>query len=511
MVRVLAFHIGIGLALPILGQAPQWAWAVQVGGTNSDYFTSAATDSIGNIYVTGELRSPVGEFDGMQVTNPYSPYPLPYVAMMNYAGTFQWVQPLSFPYGTLWNDDAHQVRFSCLVHEDSIAFPGQTITVSGGVAHVTGHITDLGEFENISVVDSLVNGPFDPVSLRAMDDPAEHILLAGSFIDSLVVGDTLMIATSDAMFIVSYAPDGSMEWANAFGGAGIVNMLAMDPMGASYLAGDALGSLQLGDTTLSGGGFLLRLSESGEIDWFKESYFLGLDSKIMVDDFGHLFWSHASGDVTNLHCYSFAGEELWIEYITTPGGYNYTTALLSDNAGGALVSGTMIGPSDFGTIGLNTWGGPDVFVARIGSNGTWSWAVGELGTANVWGGGLIRDLVGNLFAFGYFENGPVFGSSTLASSGTDYFAKLTSLPLSTSASPEPSNLITMIPNPVSDLAWVDLPSAELGAPVRLIDATGRMVLGAVVDQQHFVMDFSALSPGLYILRIGDHMVRLVKE
>lgn len=74
-----------------------------------------------------------------------------------------------------------------------------------------------------------------------------------------------------------------------------------------------------------------------------------------------------------------------------------------------------------------------------------------------------------------------------------------------------NNLLTVYPNPSSEGIWqVAADGALAGAPLEVTDLTGRVVFQSIAIRLN-LLPLNFLSNGVYILRIGGHSVRLVKD
>jgi hypothetical protein len=70
----------------------------------------------------------------------------------------------------------------------------------------------------------------------------------------------------------------------------------------------------------------------------------------------------------------------------------------------------------------------------------------------------------------------------------------------------------VFPNPAAPGASVRITGAEAGAPVQLLDATGRVVrLARATNGGDMVLDLKGLSAGVYTVRVGTATQRLVVE
>jgi hypothetical protein len=112
-------------------------------------------------------------------------------------------------------------------------------------------------------------------------------------------------------------------------------------------------------------------------------------------------------------------------WAVTAGGWNtYGYEITSDSVGDVYVTGR----SPTASISGNTIPNAGLFIAKLKSNGTWSWVVGATGTGAGYGRGIALDSGGNSIITGYFTGTLTFGSTSLTSSGgKDIFvAKLSS-------------------------------------------------------------------------------------
>lgn len=72
-----------------------------------------------------------------------------------------------------------------------------------------------------------------------------------------------------------------------------------------------------------------------------------------------------------------------------------------------------------------------------------------------------------------------------------------------------ANTFSVWPNPAGNVVYVDAPAAAL---VRVYDMQGREVLVQQVDAARpFAVELGGLEAGVYLLRVGDGVVRVVKE
>lgn len=108
------------------------------------------------------------------------------------------------------------------------------------------------------------------------------------------------------------------------------------------------------------------------------------------------------------------------------GGDDYGQDVVTDAQGNIYHIGYFMGNATFGSTTLSSSGGTDIYIARVGSNGIWHWAVKAGGLNNDYGRAITIDSAGNICITGDFVGSATFGSTTLTGSnyGNIFVAKL---------------------------------------------------------------------------------------
>jgi hypothetical protein len=76
------------------------------------------------------------------------------------------------------------------------------------------------------------------------------------------------------------------------------------------------------------------------------------------------------------------------------------------------------------------------------------------------------------------------------------------------------NVLIVYPNPVTDELQITSDELRIGDIIELFDINGRRVFSHQISQllnRHFTIDMSPFPSGIYILRIGEQAVRIVKQ
>ncbi|MFO0587288.1 MAG: nucleotide-binding protein [Polyangiaceae bacterium] len=220
-------------------------------------------------------------------------------------------------------------------------------------------------------------------------DPSNNnVLLTGAFNATADFGGgALTTAGANDVFLAVLDPDGGFVRAARYGGAdaqagtGVVYL----PDGRSKAVGIFSAALDLGAGTLVC---------AGSTDLFAASF----------DSTGAAEWSHGFGDSAPQAPISMA----------------------ADSAGNVALTGAFFSSIDLGGGLLASAGGSDVFVAKLGPDGVhqWSHRYGD-GTAQQ-GQGVAFDNAGNIVVSGVFSGTIDFGVQKLTSAGASdvYLVKL---------------------------------------------------------------------------------------
>jgi hypothetical protein len=117
-----------------------------------------------------------------------------------------------------------------------------------------------------------------------------------------------------------------------------------------------------------------------------------------------------------------AHDWLWVSH---PEGYTHESGqgVATDAAGNTYVTGGFSYSISFGAITLVTAGNYDIFVAKLGPDQNWLWAVRAGGTGDDGGSGIGVDASGNVYVCGSYHDQASFGSFQLTGMGLcDAFA-----------------------------------------------------------------------------------------
>lgn len=206
-----------------------------------------------------------------------------------------------------------------------------------------------------------------------------------------------------------------------------------------YIAGFFETSARFGDTVLNAAGgsgydiFIIKCSQSGNIDWAKRAGGTGLDEglSIAVDrwdniymtgyfqgdaDFGGTTLTANGGSDMFLAKYTRAGNLVWVTQAGGTGEDRGDSVAVNDD-GHVFVTGSFSGSAGFGNINLDSAGLADIFVARCDSDGGFAW-VKSAGSASFdRGKAIAADTGGFIYVTGYFQSTCSFDGVTVTSAG----------------------------------------------------------------------------------------------
>jgi hypothetical protein len=353
-----------------------WLWVTHAGGSLYDLATDVTVDASGNIFVTGVSWAATTQFGSINLTvNGRNTF----VAKLDRDGNWLWVKASTSNY-----DDGRSSGFGIVTDASgNVIVTGRT---GGTVNFGSTTITVIGNWDNGYVAKLDADGNWlwakgfggtaqDGGNDVAVDDSG-NIFLTGSFTTSASFGNIWVTEGESSnvnMFVAELTGSGSWSWVEGIGGAGIDQgqSVAVDASGNIFALGTYTGTVGFGGTHLTSVGSediaVLKLSNSGKWLWAKSA-----------------------------------------------GGSNsdQAGAIALDAKGNALLTGTFTGSINFGSTNLISSGNTDnLAVAKISSDGTWSWARNASGS----GSGLAVDASGNAVVTGTFTGSTTYGSTTLAS------------------------------------------------------------------------------------------------
>jgi len=308
------------------------------------------------------------------------------------------------------------------VFRDEVGFgDGKTLTANG----VDGFIARLGA-DGKTLWARGMGGEGDDIADTVAIDPKGNVVVAGSFSKQLALGDSKLDSKgSDDMFVAALDKDGRRLWGRRFGGPDSdgVDGIAVDAAGNIAVIGSYRSEMEVAKDNLFCEGdvdiALIMLGPDGEPKWGRSWGAMGPDEgrAVAFDKDGNLYvlvefsrtvdfgggklQSAGNRDIGVIKL-DPAGKHVWSRRFGAQLD-ELAVSLAVDPAGSVLLTGSFDDVLDFGDgAPLHTAGRSDVFVAKLGPDGSTLWAQKLGNTDEDIGAAVAADSYGNVYAAGWF-------------------------------------------------------------------------------------------------------------
>ncbi|XWK90520.1 MAG: SBBP repeat-containing protein [Phormidium sp.] len=284
-------------------------------------------------------------------------------------------------------------------------------------------------------------------------DSSGNLYTIGYFSGSVTFGNTTLTSQGNSdVYITKQDSSGNVIWAKSVPGtvSGSAKAIVTDSSGNIYTTGIFSGSATFGSVTLTSQQgnndiFVAKLDSSGNFTWAKNYGSLSSADQgydITTDSSGNLYVAGLlggsayvtggtlSGNDTpgSTKLTSFGGGDILVTKLDSNGNVAWAKnfgsitrdqsySIATDSSGNVYTTGLFAGSATFGSVTLTSQGGTDIFVAKQDSNGNVAWAKNFGSTTNDNGFGIATDSSGNLYTTGNFTGNATFGSVTLTSQG----------------------------------------------------------------------------------------------
>ena len=327
------------------------------------------------------------------------------------------------------------------------------------------------------------------------------------------------------MWVVKLTSIGEIEWQKCLGGNNIdIAYEVIQTSDGGFLVvgqensidGDVTGNHGLGD------GWIVKLSESGAIQWQKciggtKNDFL--HSIIKLNDGGYVFSGYTlsnDGDVNGNHGnvdvlvgkLNVLGETVWIKSF---GGSlsDFAQSIVETKDNGYLITGD-IESNDNDVVGLH--GLTDGWVLKLNKEGKIQWQKCLGGKDEDWTTSIIESKNGGYLLSGYSQSNDGDAITRPKRNGDIWVVKLN--PFTDVEDIIFVNMFDISPNPATDFIEITVgegSKAALTSGIKIYNIFGQTVLsvGAILELPSRV-DVSALPPGIYFVRLGDKVTKFVK-
>jgi FlgD Ig-like domain len=249
-----------------------------------------------------------------------------------------------------------------------------------------------------------------------------------------MVGDNTFGETAD-IWIARFSRAGQVKWAKHFGGSSLDAGAAvvLDASGNICLLANIGGSMNFGGGTVNGNIALVKFDGNGNHIW-SYGYYAGTSAtptRMAIDASGNLIICGAYAGTGNfggadaiangpdgfIVKYNSAGTFQW-QQIVTGNGQQVSYGLATDAASNIYSIGYFGTEVTFqGFSPMAATGGIDVYIAKLNSAGTYQWTQKRGGTGDDIGIAIAADASGNVTVSGGFHDTVNFGGSSLISAG----------------------------------------------------------------------------------------------
>jgi hypothetical protein len=426
----------------VISQIPDWTWAKQAGGKETDEGHGIAVDGSGNSYVTGYFTG-TASFNGFTLTASGGKGNDIFVAKYDADGVCKWVKQaggISADAGYGIAVDGSGNSYVTGYFYDAASFNGTSLTSQGNADIFVAKYDGNGTFQWAKQA----GGPnWDQGNGIAVDGSGNSYVTGYFNSQASFNGTSLTAAGNNDIFVAKYNSNGDFKWVKQAGGSDsdIGNGIAVDGSGNSYVTGHFRKTASFNGTSLTSVGssdiFVAKYDDSGEFQGAKKAGGI-LDDEgkgIAVDGNGNSYVTgyftgtayfngtslidvKQNGDIF-VAKYNGNGDVQWVRQA---GGdyWDQSCGIATDAAGNSYITGSFNDVASFNGTSLTAKGVKigDIFAAKYDANGTFQWAKQAGGTSDEQGKGIGIDGSGNSYVTGYFSGTASFNGFSLTATGS---------------------------------------------------------------------------------------------
>ncbi len=516
-------------AVSARAQVGNFLWAEQAGGTGFDKGTSIAADVFGNTIITGYFQG-TAAFGSDNLNS--SGFKDIFISKIDNSGNILWARQaggINEDEGHgIATDSLGNITVTGFFF-DSATF-GDTTLISNGSYDI--FIARYDSDGNVVWARQAGGTSLDRGFSTAMDGSGNCFATGYFSGTAIFGDTSLTSDGQDDIFIVKYDNQGDFIWAVKAGGQFFDQGygIATDKFGNAIVTGKFSSQATFGDTTISSSRlfntFISKYDPQGNLLWVRKAG--GRDDfgyGIATDRLGNSLvtgYFQESGDFSGIGLTSAGSGDVFIAKYDPEGGIIWAIkagsqdldqgfCIATDSAGSAVVSGFFVGSATFGDTILNS-SAKDIFVAKYDQDGNFRWAVKAGGIATDEGNGITADGAGNVIVTGSFEDLASFGNTDQTSAGAEdiIITKLgTGSPTSIKSysSPHIFRLSQNYPNPFNPMTRIDysVPQTEM-VRLEIFNPRGQRVAMLVNGRQeagghNVTWDGRGYPSGIYFYRI----------
>jgi hypothetical protein len=250
-----------------------WLWVVQAGGTGDDMGYGIAADPQGNALITGKFLGTATFGTTVLSSLGFSEI---YVAKLDGSGNWQWVEHAggtNVDEGHAIASDSQGNVYLTGIFRGTSTFGATGLTSNGYNDVFTAKLDAAGNWL-WAARGGGDNGTYGDQAYGIAVDPSGNAYVTGYYYGIGSFGDSSFSNVgSHDMYVAKIDADGNWQWANHAGGTGTDTGwgIAVDSEGKAFIAGDFQGTADFGSIALTGPGyadiFIAALDQAGQWDW----------------------------------------------------------------------------------------------------------------------------------------------------------------------------------------------------------------------------------------------------
>ena len=351
-------------------------WSVAFGGPGGDAATSIAIDTDGNILITGLFMS-TADFAG-QALSAVGGADI-FVAKLSPKGKLLWVKPFGGDYDQIGIRVAPGIDGQVLV----TGCMAGAMNIGVGPALQAYESSDAFglklDKDGNAMWGGASGGLGNDCGYRIASDSTGNMLFAGVFADSIGIAQPHYTAGGKDIFLAKLSPDGAPQWSRSFGAEGddFPGSILVSSDNRFILAGSYFGKVDFGTGFLSAAvdldPFIVTFDGAGATKWSRGIG--GGESERLVagtlDHAGDVLVAGYSGPPgsTNVDAFvskmSRGGDLRWAAHWSATLAQE-AVGIAADSKDDVVIVGQMDGELDIAATHLESAGGRDVFVAKLG-------------------------------------------------------------------------------------------------------------------------------------------------
>lgn len=398
-------------------QLPRSAWIPKV--TTYTWVEDIATDADSNLYVAGAFSEDAG--------------PQGLFLKYNSDGILQRIQTVQaysiedgFAVARDIAPDAVGNIYLAGSFYGTVNFGNTPLTSSGSYDFFLAKYTADGNLLWVQKAGGAADEDFNHIAV----DASGNVYMTGPFANTVTFGTTNVTSTGETdFFLAKYTTNGALQWVQKAGGTGIDegSSIATDGTGNVYTAGYLSSNAVFGTTHVAAGGFIVKYTGSGTVQWAYSNNDLTVKG-VITDGNGNVYATGSFVGTTQLGSftltsasndsdvflakYNGSGTIQWAQRAGGT-GFDRPMSLAIDNSATLYVTGIFQGTATFSPATLTSAGNDDMFLAKYNSNGTIQWAKKAGDLDNDSGRVVTVGSGNNVYVAGSFRGTATFGTTIL--------------------------------------------------------------------------------------------------